>query len=155
MEVLLGMMAALQASKENNQVILLEKMNSLGKKLLITGKGRCNITSSLPIDEFTQNVPGNGMFLYSCFSKFTNEDIIQLLASEGLEVKEERGHRIFPITNQAKDVLDVFLRLLKKQKVEMKTRCKSRRNNFKTRQSNSVCNAFFLVEKKELFMQIK
>ena len=124
MEVLLGIMAALQASRENNQVILLEKMDSLGKKLLITGKGRCNITSSLPIEEFIQNVPGNGMFLYSCFSKFTNEDIIQLLENEGLKVKEERGHRIFPTTNQAKDVLDVFLKLLKKQKVEIKTHVK-------------------------------
>lgn len=124
MEVLLGIMAALQASRENSQVILLEKMDSLGKKLLITGKGRCNITSSLPIEEFTQNVPGNGMFLYSCFSKFTNEDIIQLLENEGLKVKEERGHRIFPTTNQAKDVLDVFLKLLKKQKVEIKTHVK-------------------------------
>ena len=87
-----------------NEVILLEKMNSLGKKLLITGKGRCNITSSLPIEEFIQNVPGNGMFLYSSFSKFTNQDIIHMLEKEGLKVKEERGNRIFPVTDQAKDV---------------------------------------------------
>ncbi len=116
-----GMTAALHASKLGDKVILLEKMNSLGKKLLITGKGRCNITSSIPIDEFIQNVPGNGMFLYSSFSQFTNEDIINLLKSEGLEVKEERGHRIFPVTDNARDVLEVFLKLLKKSKVEVLT----------------------------------
>ncbi len=116
-----GIMAGLHASKLGDEVILLEKMESLGKKLLITGKGRCNITSSIPIDEFIQNVPGNGMFLYSSFSKFTNEDIIKLLKSEGLEVKEERGHRIFPVTDNAKDVLNVFLKLLKKAKVQVIT----------------------------------
>lgn len=107
-----------------NEVILLEKMNSLGKKLLITGKGRCNITSSLPIEEFIQNVPGNGMFLYSSFSKFTNQDIIHMLEKEGLKVKEERGNRIFPVTDQAKDVLETFLRILKRQKVKIKTNVK-------------------------------
>ncbi len=119
-----GIMAALNASKCGNEVILLEKMNSIGKKLLITGKGRCNITSSIPIDEFISNVPGNGMFLYSSFFKFTNKDIINLLESEGLKVKEERGHRIFPVTDSAKSVLDVFLKLLKKQKVKIELNTK-------------------------------
>ena len=94
-----------------NSVILLEKMDSLGKKLLITGKGRCNITSSLPIEDFIQNVPGNGIFLYSSFNNFTNKDIIKMLEEEGLKVKEERGHRIFPITDSSKDVLYVLLRI--------------------------------------------
>ena len=70
-------------------------MDSLGKKLLITGKGRCNITSSLPIEDFIQNVPGNGIFLYSSFNNFTNKDIIKMLEEEGLKVKEERGNRIW------------------------------------------------------------
>ncbi len=117
-------MAALQAARDKNQVTILEKMNSIGKKLLITGKGRCNITSSLPIEEFIQNVPGNGMFLYSSFSKFTNKDITQLLEQEGLKVKEERGHRIFPITNKAQDVLNILLRLLKKNNVTIITNTK-------------------------------
>ena len=119
-----GMMAALQAAKMGDQVTLLEKMPSLGRKLLITGKGRCNITSSLPMEEFISNVPGNGMFLYSSFQQFTNKDIIGLLEQEGLQVKEERGHRIFPITDQAKDVLNIFLSLLKKYKVIVKTNAK-------------------------------
>ena len=96
-------------------------MDSLGKKLLITGKGRCNITSSLPIEDFIQNVPGNGIFLYSSFNNFTNKDIIKMLEEEGLKVKEERGHRIFPITDSSKDVLNVLVRLLKRSNVKIET----------------------------------
>ena len=99
-------------------------MDSLGKKLLITGKGRCNITSSLPIEDFIQNVPGNGIFLYSSFNNFTNKDIIKMLEEEGLKVKEERGHRIFPITDSSKDVLNVLVRLLKRSNVKIETNAK-------------------------------
>lgn len=119
-----GMMAAIQSSKQGNQIILLEKMNTLGRKLLITGKGRCNITSSLPIEEFVKNVPGNGMFLYSAFEKYTNQDILQFLKEEGLEVKEERGNRIFPVTDRSQDVLQCFLHRLKKEKVTIYTNTK-------------------------------
>ena len=69
-----GILAGISASEQGNQVTILEKMNTLGKKLCITGKGRCNITSSLPIDEFIKNIPGNGKFLYSAFKNFTNKD---------------------------------------------------------------------------------
>lgn len=99
-------------------------MDSLGKKLLITGKGRCNITSSLPIEDFIQNVPGNGIFLYSSFNNFTNKDIIKMFEEEGLKVKEERGHRIFPITDSSKDVLNVLVRLLKRSNVKIETNAK-------------------------------
>ncbi len=119
-----GMLAALHASQCGDQVIILEKMNSLGKKLLITGKGRCNITSSIPMEEFITNVPGNGIFLYSCFNQFTNKDIIDILEKEGLKVKEERGHRVFPITDSAKDVLKALERQLNKAKVEIQTNTK-------------------------------
>ena len=114
-----GMMAAITASNENNKVILIEKMQSLGRKLLITGKGRCNITSSLPMEEFIKNTPGNGKFLYSAFNNFSNEDIINFLKEEGLEVKEERGNRIFPVTDKSQDVLNCFIKRLKKDKVEI------------------------------------
>ena len=114
-----GMLAAITASQNGNKVILIEKMESLGRKLLITGKGRCNITSSLPISDFIKNTPGNGKFLYSCYQKFTNEDIIKFLESEGLKDKEERGNRIFPITDKSQDVLNCFLKKLKKNKVEI------------------------------------
>ena len=114
-----GMMAAISASANGNEVILLEKNKSLGKKLLITGKGRCNITSSLRMEEYIKNTPGNGMFLYSAFQQFTNQDIIHFLKEQGLNVKEERGNRIFPVTDQARDVLACFEKKLKKQKVKI------------------------------------
>ena len=114
-----GMMAAITSAKQNNEVVLIEKNNSLGKKLLITGKGRCNITSSLEMDEFIKNIPGNGKFLYSAFQSYTNKDIIKFLNNNGLRVKEERGNRIFPVTDKAQSVLDCFEKELKKSKVNL------------------------------------
>ena len=114
-------MSAISAKNNGNDVILIEKMNSLGKKLLITGKGRCNITSSLNINEFIQNIPGNGRFLYSAFQNFTNEDIINLLKKHNVKVKEERGNRIFPVSDKSKDVLDAFYEELKNLNVKIYT----------------------------------
>ena len=116
-----GMLAAISAAKESNEVILLEKNNSLGRKLLITGKGRCNITSSIDIDEFIKNIPGNGRFLYSAFQNFTNQDIIKLIENNGIKVKEERGNRIFPVTDRAEDVLNCLIKEMKKyRQIEIK-----------------------------------
>lgn len=116
-----GIMSAISAKNSGNDVILIEKMNSLGKKLLITGKGRCNITSGLNINEFIQNIPGNGRFLYSAFQNFTNEDIINLLKKHNVNVKEERGNRIFPVSDKSKDVLDAFYEELKNLNVKIYT----------------------------------
>ena len=116
-----GMMAAISSAKCGNDVTILEKMNMLGKKLLITGKGRCNITSSIPIDEFIKNIPGNGMFLYSAFNKFDNTDILNLLKEEGVETKVERGNRVFPVSDSSKDVQMAFVKLLKKYHVKVET----------------------------------
>ena len=115
-----GMMAAITASNNNKQVTLLEKMPSLGRKLLITGKGRCNITSSLDMPEFIENTPTNGKFLYSCYKNYTNKDIINFLEIQGLEVKEERGNRIFPKTDKSIDVLKCFTNKLKEKNVNIK-----------------------------------
>ena len=114
-----GMMAAIASAENGNNVILLEKKERLGRKLLITGKGRCNITSSLPIEDFIQNIPGNGQFLYSAFKNYTNNDIINFLNEEGLEVKEERGNRIFPVTDKSLDVLKCFTKRLKELNVKI------------------------------------
>ena len=116
-----GMMAAISSAKYGNDVTILEKMNMLGKKLLITGKGRCNITSSIPIGEFIKNIPGNGMFLYSAFNKFDNTDILNLLKEEGVETKVERGNRVFPVSDSSKDVQMAFIKLLKKYHVKVET----------------------------------
>lgn len=114
-----GMMSAISSAENGNNVIVLEKKERLGRKLLITGKGRCNITSSLPINEFIQNIPGNGQFLYSAFKNYTNNDIIDFLNKEGLDVKEERGNRIFPITDKSLDVLKCFTNKLKELNVKV------------------------------------
>lgn len=119
------MMAAISSAMNGkNEVVILEKMEILGKKLLITGKGRCNITSSLPIEEFMNYIPGNGMFLHSSFHHFDNQDMIALLKQEGVAVKEERGNRIFPVSDKSKDVQEALLRRLKKLHVKIQTNAK-------------------------------
>lgn len=115
-----GMMSAITAAQEKNEVIIIEKNKTLGRKLLITGKGRCNITSSLDMSEFIKNIPGNGKFLYSAFQTFKNTDIIEFLNKNGLKVKEERGNRIFPVTDSAQSVLDCFEREIKKDNIKVK-----------------------------------
>ena len=114
-----GMMAAITAKENENEVIILEKNGQLGKKLLITGKGRCNITSSLDMEEFIKNTPGNGMFLHSAFQQFTNKDIIHFLKQQGLDVKEERGNRIFPVTDKSIDVLACFTKRIKELNIKV------------------------------------
>ena len=115
-----GMMPAITAAENGNEVTILEKMLSFGKKLLITGKGRCNITSSLYMSEFIKNTPGNGKFLYSAFQNYTNADIIEFLKKQGLEVKEERGNRIFPVTDKSIDVLNCFKKRIDELKIKYK-----------------------------------
>ena len=113
------MMAAIRSKEQGNEVILLEKMNSLGKKLLITGKGRCNITNAINIEEFINNIPGNGKFMYSSFKKFTNIDIINFLNDGGVYTKVERGNRVFPVTDRSIDVLNVFINKLKNLNIKV------------------------------------
>ena len=112
-------MAAITAAKNKHNVIILEKMGSIGNKLLITGKGRCNITNSASMDEFFKNIPGNSKFLYSAFNNFTNRDIIDFLEENGVETKVERGGRVFPVSDKSTDVLNAFKRVLKKLNVEI------------------------------------
>ena len=119
-----GMMAAITAAENGKEVLIIEKMPSFGKKLLITGKGRCNITSSLYMSEFIKNTPGNGKFLYSAFQNYTNKDIIEFLHRQGLEVKEERGNRVFPVTDKSSDVLDCFLKRMDELKIKYKLHTK-------------------------------
>ena len=115
-----GMMAAITAAENGNDVTILEKMPSFGRKLLITGKGRGNITSSLYMSEFIKNTPGNGRFLYSAFQNYTNTDIMEFLRKQGLEVKEERGNRIFPVTDKSIDVLNCFKKRIDELKIKYK-----------------------------------
>ena len=114
-----GMMAAITASKNGSNVILLEKMRSVGRKLSITGKGRCNITNATDIDNFIKNVPGNGKFLYSVFNSFTNIDAINFFHSIGVETKVERGERVFPVTDDALFIVDKLKKEMDKRKVKV------------------------------------
>lgn len=120
-----GMLSAISSAQNGNEVIIIEKMNSFGRKLLITGKGRCNITSSLEdVSDFIKNTPGNGKFLYSAFNNFTNKDIINLLNEQGVKVKNERGNRIFPESDKSLDVLKALTSKMKQLNVKMEANTK-------------------------------
>ncbi len=112
-----GMMAAASAAICKNNVFLIEKNNKFGKKLRITGKGRCNITNSCPPDELIKNVPTNGRFLYSAFNTFSNNDLISFVEKMGVKTKIERGNRVFPESDSANEVADAFVSFLKKHNV--------------------------------------
>lgn len=116
-----GLMAAISAAQHGAKVTILEKMKDIGRKILITGKGRCNITNSCDIPDLVKNMTGNGPFLYSAFHAFSNLDIIEFLNQAGLPTKVERGGRVFPVSDQAKDVIKTFSRELKKLQVTVKT----------------------------------
>ena len=116
-----GMLAGISAAENGNKVIILEKMEKTGKKLLITGKGRCNITNNGDLDEFMKNIPENSKFLFSSFNQYSNKDIVSLLNSEGVSTKVERGGRVFPVSDKSIDVLEALKRKLKKLNVETKT----------------------------------
>ena len=100
-----GMMAAISASSKNNQVLLFEKNEKPGKKLFITGKGRCNVTNACPMDELHTHVITNPKFLYSAFHSFTNRDMISFLEKEGVRTKVERGQRVFPVSDHSSDII--------------------------------------------------
>ena len=118
-----GMLSAISAKNEGNEVILLEKNNRLGKKLSITGKGRCNITSSLEnMSDFISNTLGNGRFLYSAFQNFTNKDILKML---NIPTKNERGNRVFPVSDRAEDVVEALKRKLNGVEVKLESPVKN------------------------------
>lgn len=146
-----GMMAAITSAKQGNDVILLEKMKSCGRKLLITGKGRCNITSSLPMDKFIENIPENGKFLYSAFKNFTNQDIITLLKENNVNVKEERGNRIFPLSDRSLDVLQAFEKEMKKNNVKIYTETEVKEIKIK---DNAVNKVIYLNKKSGIVEEI-
>ncbi|MGI6648437.1 MAG: NAD(P)/FAD-dependent oxidoreductase [Bacillota bacterium] len=116
-----GMMAAGMAAKEGAKVLLLEKNPRIGRKLLLTGKGRCNITNMAPLPEFVENFPGNGAFLYGPLNAFSNQDLIDFLADQGLATKVERGGRVFPVSDRSADVLRALERFIRTAGVRVLT----------------------------------
>ncbi len=115
-----GMMAAIAASECGSQVCLLEKNEKLGKKIYITGKGRCNVTNAADTETLFENVCGNEKFLYSAFYRFDNRAVMELIEKAGCPLKTERGDRVFPVSDHASDVIAALAGELKKRKVEIK-----------------------------------
>lgn len=115
-----GLMAAYSASSNGKNVLLLEKKKGLGRKLRISGGGRCNVTNRLPYEQIIKNIPGNGKFLYSPFSTFDNESIIQFFESRSVQLKEEDHGRMFPVSNRAQDVVDALVDSIKQKGVEIR-----------------------------------
>lgn len=108
-----GIMAAATAASMGADALIIEKNSYLGKKMGISGKGRCNITNASDIRDFIQNIPVNGKFMHSAFYAFSNEDMIELLNRYGVETKVERGNRVFPVTDKAKTVVDALKKYAK------------------------------------------
>ena len=115
-----GMMAAGMAAKAGAKVVLFEKNDRLGKKLAITGKGRCNVANNCSCDDVLKNVPRNSRFLFSALNGFTPADVMQFFRSMGCELKVERGNRVFPVTDQSASVISALQRFLREQKVEIR-----------------------------------
>lgn len=109
-----GLMAAISAGEAGAKVLLLDKGEKLGRKLAISGGGRCNVTNRMPVDELIKHIPGNGRFLYGAFSLFNNEDIILFFSKLGIQLKEEDHGRMFPVNDKAQSVVNVLLQRLDK-----------------------------------------
>lgn len=116
-----GMFAAITAAEKGQKVLLLEKNDRLGKKLLITGKGRCNITNDCSAEEILQNVPRNSRFLYSAMNAYPPEKIKEFFRQNGCEIKTERGNRVFPVSDRSQSVLDALQRAMRHHYVEVHT----------------------------------
>lgn len=114
-----GMMAALKAAENGHDVTLLEKNEKLGKKLFITGKGRCNVTNASDMETIMSQIVTNPRFLYSAFSDCSNTDVMELIENGGCPLKIERGQRVFPESDKSSDIISCFSRLLKKAGVEI------------------------------------
>ena len=114
-----GMMAAIAAAQKGHKVILLEKNEKLGKKLFITGKGRCNVTNAADMDVLFQNICTNEKFLYSAFYGFDNTRVCDLLEQAGCPLKTERGDRVFPVSDHSSDVIAALQRELRKYQVDV------------------------------------
>lgn len=116
-----GLMASIAAGENGAKVLLVDKGTKLGRKLAISGGGRCNVTNRLPVEEIIKHIPGNGRFLYSAFSEFNNEDIISFFENLGIQLKEEDHGRMFPVSNRAMDVVEALLKRMKELEVDTRT----------------------------------
>ena len=128
----------MEKAKEPSQIILIEKNEKLGKKLFITGKGRCNLTNACENEIFFKNVIRNSKFMYSSFTNFSNIDLMNLIEENGCKLKVERGNRVFPVGDKSYDIIDAFKNLLKKYKVDVKLNTEVKRISIYNDNDNNV-----------------
>jgi predicted Rossmann fold flavoprotein len=133
-----GLMAAIGAAETGAKVLLLDKGAKLGRKLAISGGGRCNVTNRLPLEEIVKHIPGNGRFLYSAFSIFNNEDIIYFFEQLGVKLKEEDHGRMFPVSDKAQSVVDALLRRLKELHVDIRVNTPVKTVEYENEQTSAV-----------------
>ncbi len=114
-----GMMASIKASQRGNKVVLVEKNARLGKKVFITGKGRCNVTTNKEIDEIISNIKGNGNFMYSALYTFSNIDLVKMIEDKGVRLKVERGDRVFPESDKSSDIIKCFEKYIEENNVKV------------------------------------
>ena len=119
-----GLMASVSAALAGAEVILLDKNPNLGRKLLLTGGTRCNVTNIRSRDEIIKHIPGNGRFLHSAFSQFDNQDIIEFFQNRGVKLKEEDHGRMFPVSDSAKTILNTFIEEIKRLGIQVRTNIK-------------------------------
>lgn len=115
-----GLMAAAIASERTNDILIFDKNERIGRKLSITGKGRCNVTNNCNREEFFANIPVNPKFLYSAYSKFSCEDTMNFFEERGVPLKIERGNRVFPVSDKAEDIVNAFGKILSDKKIRVK-----------------------------------
>lgn len=144
------MIAAVAAAREGCRVSLYEKNEKLGKKLFITGKGRCNVTNACDMEELFAAVVTNRKFLFSSFYSFTNEDVMELFEQAGLPLKVERGNRVFPCSDHSSDVIAALERMMRQEGVkvylrhEIKGLAIQRKNDPETGEEKPVCRGVLL-----------
>lgn len=115
-----GMMAAIQAAEQGSRVLVIDKNPKLGRKLLLSGGGRCNVTNRTTRDELIKHIPGNGKFLYSALNQFDQEDIITFFNERGVELKEEDHGRMFPVTDKARTILETLIERMEELGVDIR-----------------------------------
>jgi hypothetical protein len=146
-----GMFAAGLAAKNGNRVILFEKNRFTGKKLRITGKGRCNVTNNSTVREMLDNIPTNSRFMYSCLNRFSPEDTMEFFEGLGVRLKTERGNRVFPVSDKAEDVVNALRRFMKESGVEIRYETvreirteEGHVSSVVTKEGETPCDAVFL-----------
>lgn len=141
-----GMMAAIFAARNAKEVILIEQNEKLGKKLFITGKGRCNFTNACDTEDLFQNVVTNPKFLYSAFYTFSNQMVMDFFEEIGLQYKVERGNRVFPVSDHSSDVIKVLEKEMEKRNVEILLNTKVKSLVIE----NNICKGVILKDKKRI-----